>query len=128
MRQYFKQQLDTVDACNGDYLNGESFDSVVDRFIAEAEKATVINPLTFEPEKRLLSREDAMIRVNKRIELYKQHAGEKLVYFLVDRTDEPMSTMEVLKCWESEIDDLASSYIFDRYSGKSDVFPVFRKM
>lgn len=112
MRQYFKPQLDTVDACNGDYLNGKSFDSAVDRFIAQADK---------------LSREDATILVNKRIELYKQHAGEKLVYFFVDKTDEPKSTMEVLKCWESEIDDLASSYIFDRYSGKSEAFPVFRK-
>lgn len=128
MIQYFKEQLETYAPCNGDYLNGAPYEEARRKYLEE--RGAVTQPIsgpvvTFDVDAFLESR----------IKMWKEHEGQRLVFFMVERDKqkrykadrEPGLSMEVLKCWEDEISSMAEQYVFLRMSLAKGGLPVFKR-
>lgn len=108
LKSYFKPQLDSAAVCSGDYLDGVPLDEAKKNFLNF--RGTVTKPLIGD---------DVQFDVDaffaRRIKQWKEHAGERIVFYMIERPGDP-HRLEVLKCWESEIDLLAHSYDFVRFA------------
>lgn len=128
MRQYFEEQLAANSPCSGDFLNGIPYAEVRRKYLAE--RGTVTPPIsgpvvTFDV--------DAFL--NSKIEIWKEHEGQRQLFFMVERDKqkhykadrEPGLSMEVLKCWEGDLDSLSEQYVFLRMAATSPKrLPVFK--
>ena len=92
MRKYFEAQLRNSTPCDGNALGPATREQVL-------ETIRTSMPSNKDPEAYL----------DRKIQEYKDHVGEKLVYFLgYSNPDGRQPKVEVLKAWESEIDSLSN--------------------
>ena len=112
MRELLKKQLESTDPCNGDYLNGKTIEECIAKNLANPE-----DPRT---------EEEIRIFIEGRIELWKQHKGDRLLYIAEQRAipDNP-HLLEIVTIWESELDTYTGKFI-RTMSGQWSI-PVFEK-
>lgn len=106
IRELFQPQLDVTPKSSGDYLNGKSLDEAVLSYMAYMASNNPQIPVT---------REDAIVYLKNRCNLWREHAGQALLYFMdysnqvnpIQHTDGSRSTtVQMVRIWEDELDSL----------------------
>ena len=102
---HFKEQLEKAKPCDGDYLQGESIDHIVNYRLQQYNTMLGLDGSQFRQERENMLRDS----IEYKIKEYQLHRGEKVVFFINEREDE---SFEVLKAWESELHKLHEKYDF----------------
>jgi hypothetical protein len=98
MRELLKKQIELTEPCNGDYLGDRTIEEMVANCLSNPE-----DPRT---------EEEIRIFIEGRIELWKQHEGDRLLYIAeqIETLDNPR-LLQIVKIWESELDTYTGKYI-----------------
>lgn len=120
MKQHFQTQLETVEPCSGDFLNGRKYDQVVKDL--RGSKIPALNSEGI----------DFHFYVDKLIASYKEHAGEKQLFYIVEhqkKNQRKTIRLEIIKIWETELDDVFKKGEFE-FVGMSTCssIPKFRSV
>ena len=106
----FKQQLDNLVFCNGDYLNGKAIDDVILSMVTEDASDG--------------AKLQARVAVERKIKEYADHIGQHNMFFIdVSVAD----IKEVKNVWSGDLDDLISNYELDEASPSWIATPLLRK-
>ena len=97
---HLKPQLDKARVNDGDYLQGLTLGEAKKNLLAPMGDACAFDVDAF---------------FESRIKIWKERVGQRLVFYIIERMRHP-SGLEVVKCWEDEIDSLAPGYDFVRFS------------
>ena len=105
--KYFKEQLEKSQASDGDYLKDKSFDEAVKQFMDRTRHTVMDETLT--PREKTKSREEAEEYINGKIQEWKDHEGQKLLFFLLQQSP---THVEIVKVWESDLEKTLKNLTF----------------
>lgn len=112
MRELLKKQLDSAEPCSGDYLGDKTIEECIAKNLANPE------------DKR--TEEEIRKFIEGRIELWKQHKGDRLLYIAEQRaTPDNPRFLQIVRIWESELDTYTGKFI-RTMSGQWSI-PLFEK-
>lgn len=113
----FQLQLDNAIPCTGDYLCGRTREEMIEAFRNNDIFPAFRDNYMF-PETNLET------YVDSRIALWKHHIGERMVFAIIPRSDDTQSNinLEVVRVWESEIDEFCKNHQFQRMSESIPIF------
>ena len=97
MLKYFEAQLRNIKPSDGNALGNATREQVLETIRSAAK----VDPQRYSDPEAYLDR---------KIQEYKDHEGEKLVYFLAYTGEGREKKVSVERAWESEIADLANSW------------------
>lgn len=115
VKQIFSAQAEKAVICSGNYLQGRSREALFQNWLPMLRGSDI--------REKALHFEEVL---NEKIALWQARAGQKELYFMIDTDGE---RLQVMKIWESDLDNLDDNFNIDlssvRYVEGSTI-PVFK--
>lgn len=112
-KNLFAHQIESGEPSNGDYLEGKTFDEMVD---LRLKQSAAFNT----------TREQMEEFVHSRIKEWKEHEGEHLLFFLREKENSTgeVGSVEILKVWESDVEALFDEHVLVEMAAPENAIPL----